>query len=135
MAAEVLTLCLGKSSGCLRFSDGLLSEDVVLRWADHLTWLLASSLPSRDHLLGRMPEIPLKQLELAPGIELQEAVNSFAGQQVPFDERPVHKLLMDVGAQEPDAVAVRDGMQTWTYKHLCAAILAWELGNELPYFT
>ena len=73
--------------------------------------------------------------KLAPGIELEEAVNAFAGQQVPFDDRPAHKLRMDVGAQEPDAVAVRDGMQTWTYKHLCAAILAWELGNELPYFT
>eukprot|EP00930_Biecheleria_cincta_P017350 TRINITY_DN13823_c0_g1_i1.p1 TRINITY_DN13823_c0_g1~~TRINITY_DN13823_c0_g1_i1.p1 ORF type:complete len:3011 (-),score=468.44 TRINITY_DN13823_c0_g1_i1:78-8618(-) len=121
MVAEVLTLRLGNNSGCLCFLESMLSEEVVLRWVDHLTWLLCTSRPMRNDYLGQLHEIPLKHLDLAPALEIQESVSAYAGRQVPFDEKPVHKLLMDIGAKTPSAIAVHDGIHRWTYKHLCDA--------------
>ena len=88
MCPRQLEHCIGASAKALvpTLFRRLALERCCDARANRLTWLLANNLPSRDHLVGRMPEISLKQLALAPGIELQAAVNAFAGQRVPFDE-------------------------------------------------
>jgi amino acid adenylation domain-containing protein len=114
-----LTLMLGERAdgagieGTLEYRADLFEAATAARLIAHLQELLAAAL--------REPERLLSELPLLTEAERQQILREWSARDVPFPQATIPALFEEQAARRPDAPAVEQGEERWTYSELNAA--------------
>jgi amino acid adenylation domain-containing protein len=98
-------------AGGIQYAADLFDPGTVERMAEHFTTLLASLVADPDRPLSRLPG-------LLRGEERRRVLEEWSGTEHPYPQRPVHQLIAETAARQPDAPALEFRGHALSYREM-----------------
>jgi amino acid adenylation domain-containing protein len=112
--------------GLLLYNTDLFDRATIERIAEQYAQLLEAAVES--------PQRPVSRLALLTVGERLRMLYEWSGGVSPYPRRPLTEIFEELVARTPDAVAIRDGNETWSYAALNRAanrVAHWLLTRDL----
>jgi amino acid adenylation domain-containing protein len=97
--------------GGIQYAADLFDHGTVERMAEHFTTLLGSLVADPDRPVSRLPG-------LLRGEERRRVLEEWSGTEHPYPQRPVHQLIAETAARQPDAPALEFRGRAISYREM-----------------